>query len=143
MAGVNLCSEKAQLIAIHDGARPFVTHDVIARAVGAAAAAGAAAPAVGLKETVRQARGGVVIKTLAREELYLMQTPQVFEAGLIRRALSDAAKLGLALSDDCEAVMLMDAQVCLVEGAEDNIKITTPFDLNVAKAILESRGELE
>jgi 2-C-methyl-D-erythritol 4-phosphate cytidylyltransferase len=143
LRGVMLCSDEAKLIAIHDGARPFVTHDVIARAVAAAAAFGAAAPAVGVKDTVRQARGGIVIKTLAREELYLMQTPQVFEAGLIRRALADAVRLGLLLTDDCEAVMLMDAPVHLVAGSEENIKLTTPSDLNAAKAILELRGELE
>lgn len=141
LAGVRLCSDSAGLIAIHDGGRPLVTGDIIARAVTAAAEYGAAAPAVAVKDTVRQARGGVVLKTLERSELYLMQTPQVFEAGLIRRALEDAVRLGLSLTDDCQAVMLLDAQVHLVEGSEENIKLTTPADVRVATAILNERGE--
>ena len=141
LAGVRLCDEGADLIAIHDGGRPLVTAEVIERAVKAAAEYGAAAPAVRVKDTVRQARGGVVLKTLEREELYLMQTPQVFKAELIRKALGDAVRLGLSLSDDCEAVMLMGAQVHIVDGSDENIKLTTPADVSVARAILESGGE--
>ncbi|NCB50985.1 MAG: 2-C-methyl-D-erythritol 4-phosphate cytidylyltransferase [Clostridia bacterium] len=139
LAGVRLCSSEAGLIAIHDGARPLVTGEVIARAVMAAAEHGAAAPAVKVKETVRQALAGVVTKTLDRETMYLMQTPQVFRAEMIRSALGDASRLGLSLADDCEAVMLMDAQVHLVDGSDENIKLTTPSDIYVAEAIIRSR----
>ena len=100
---------------------------------------GAAAPAIKVKDTVRQARGGRVLRTLERDELFLMQTPQVFRAGLIRPALEDAARLGLELTDDCAAVMLMDAEVFLVEGSEENMKLTTPADVYAAEAILEAR----
>ena len=79
-AGVRECSERAELIAIHDAARPLVTEEIIERAVRAAAERGAAAPAIHVKDTVRQARGGRVLRTLERDELYLMQTPQVFRA---------------------------------------------------------------
>lgn len=141
-AGVSACSPRAELIAIHDAARPLVTAEVIERAVRAAAERGAAAPAVTVKDTVRQARGGRVIKTLERSELYLMQTPQVFRAEIIRPALEDAARLGVELTDDCAAVMLMDAEVFLVEGSEENIKLTTRADYYTALSILEARGEL-
>ena len=137
--GVRECSPGAELIAIHDAARPLVTEEVIARAVLAAAERGAAAPAIKVKDTVRQARGGRVLRTLERDELFLMQTPQVFRAGLIRPALEDAARLGLELTDDCAAVMLMDAEVFLVEGSEENMKLTTPADVYAAEAILEAR----
>lgn len=140
-AGVQECSPNAGLIAIHDGARPLVTGEIIARAVTAAAQRGAAAPAIHVKDTVRQARGGRVLRTLERDELYLMQTPQVFRAGLIRSALGEAARLGLSLTDDCAAVMLLDAEVFLVEGSEENLKLTTPADVYAAEAILEKRGE--
>ena len=116
-----------------------MTEEVIARAVLAAAERGAAAPAIKVKDTVRQARGGRVLRTLERDELFLMQTPQVFRAGLIRPALEDAARLGLELTDDCAAVMLMDAEVFLVEGSEENMKLTTPADIYAAEAILEAR----
>ena len=141
-AGVRECSPRAQLIAIHDAARPLVTEEIIERAVLAAAERGAAAPAIHVKDTVRQARGGRVLRTLEREELFLMQTPQAFRAELIRPALEDAVRLGLSLSDDCAAVMLFDAEVFLVEGSEENLKLTTPADVYAAEAILERRGEL-
>ena len=140
-AGVSECSETAGLIAIHDAARPLVTPEIIERAVCAAAERGAAAPAIHVKDTVRQARGGRVLRTLEREELFLMQTPQVFRADLIRAALGDAARLGISLTDDCAAVMLLDAEVFLVEGSEENLKLTTPADVYAAEAILEGRGE--
>lgn len=139
LAGVRECSDRAGLIAIHDAARPLVTDEIIERAVECARQRGAAAPAVRVKDTVRQARGGRVLRTLERDELFLMQTPQVFRAGLIRPALEDAARLGLELTDDCAAVMLMDAEVFLVEGSEENMKLTTPADVYAAEAILEAR----
>lgn len=140
-AGVRECSERTELIAIHDAARPLVTEEIIERAVRAAAERGAAAPAIHVKDTVRQARGGRVLRTLERDELYLMQTPQVFRAELIRAALGDAARLGISLTDDCAAVMLMDAEVFLVEGSEENLKLTTPADIYAASAIIDARGD--
>lgn len=141
-AGVRECSENAGLIAIHDAARPLVTGEIIARAVTAAQQRGAAAPAINVKDTVRQARGGRVLRTLERDELFLMQTPQVFRSDLIRAALSEAVKLQLSLTDDCAAVMLLDAEVFLVEGSEENLKLTTPSDVYAAESILDRRGEL-
>lgn len=140
LAGVRECGG-AELIAIHDAARPLVSADIIKRAVLAAAETGAAAPAVPVRDTVRQARGGMVLRTLAREELFLMQTPQVFRADLIRDALEDAEHMHLALTDDCAAVMLRDAPVRLVEGSDENLKLTTPADLHAARAIWEERNE--
>lgn len=137
--GLRLCDKRSKLIGIHDGARPLVTPEIIAAAVSCAVEHGAAVPAVPVKETVRQARGGVVLKTLAREEIYLMQTPQVFHAELIREALEDAVKIGLSLSDDAQAVMLMDRELRLTEGSDENIKLTTPADLSAARAIYERR----
>ena len=80
-----------------------------------------------------------MLRTLERDELFLMQTPQVFRAELIRPALADAVRLGVQLTDDCAAVMLMDAEVFLVEGSEENLKLTTPADVYTAEAILEER----
>lgn len=139
--GVHECSERAELIAIHDGARPLVTPELVERAVQAAAERGAAAPAIHVKDTVRQARGGRVLRTLERDELYLMQTPQVFRAELIRQALGEAARLGVSLTDDCAAVMLLDAEVFLIEGSEENLKLTTPADVFAASAIIDARGD--
>ncbi len=135
-AGVRECSDRAELIAIHDGARPLVSGEVIASAVAAAAECGAAAPAVQVKDTVRQVRGGAALRTLEREELYLVQTPQVFAADMIRDCLEDAVNIGIALTDDCQAVMLHDNAVRMTQGDYANIKLTTREDVYMARAIL-------
>ncbi len=143
LQGVRLCSPEAELIGVHDGARPFADPELISGVARAASEHGAAAPAITCRDTVRLARGGKVTKTLDRDSVYLMQTPQVFRADLLRRALESAVRLGLTLTDDVEAVMLEDAEaeVWLVEGSDQNIKLTTPVDIAVARAILEERGE--
>ena len=82
-----------------------------------------------------------MLRTLERDELDLMQTPQGFRSELIRQALGEAARLGISLTDDCAAVMLLDAEVFLVEGSEENLKLTTPADIYAASAIIDARGE--
>ena len=83
----------------------------------------------------------MVETTLDRSELFAIQTPQVFEHGLILGALEKAEAEGLALTDDCAAVERLGMPVCLTEGSYENIKLTTPEDVLVAEAILERRGE--
>lgn len=131
------CSRRAPLIAIHDGARPFVTVQVIEDAAAQAAASGAAAPAVPVKDTVKEARDGLVERTLERERLYAVQTPQVFDADLIRAALQKALDDGVQLTDDCAAVERLGMRVALTAGDERNIKLTTPIDLLVGEALAE------
>ena len=138
-AGVQECSERAELIAIHDAARPLVTEEIIELAVTAAAERGAAAPAIHVKDTVRQARGGRVLRTLERDELYLMQTPQVFQAELLKAALQSAVNAEVTLTDDCSAVERLGKEVYLTAGDPENIKITRPLDLRLAEAILAER----
>lgn len=130
-----------QLIAIHDGARPFVSRQVISDVVRKAAQTGAAAPAVPVKDTIKEAEGELVERTLDRSRLYAVQTPQVFEASLIRAALQKALEDGAALTDDCAAVERLGMRVSLTPGDERNIKLTTPADLLWAQALLES-GEV-
>ena len=137
--GVCECSDRAELIAIHDGARPLVTREIVERAVRAAAERGAAAPAIHVKDTVRQARGGRVLRTLERDELYLMQTPQVFQANLLKAALQSAIAAEAPLTDDCSAVERLGKEVYLTPGWRENIKITTPEDLSVAELFLRRR----
>lgn len=131
------CDPKAPLIAIHDGARPFVTVEVIEAAIAQAAAGGAAAPAVPVKDTLKQARGGIVEQTLERDVLYAVQTPQVFDADLIRAALQKALDDGVALTDDCAAVERLGMKVVLTPGDERNIKLTTPTDLLIGEILAE------
>jgi len=131
------CCGKAQLIAIHDGARPFATVQVIEAAIAQAAVNGAAAPAVPVKDTVKLARSGVVEQTLDRAALYAVQTPQVFDGDLIRAALQKALDDGVELTDDCAAVERLGMKVVLTAGDERNIKLTTPTDLLIGEVFSE------
>ena len=133
-------SGDAEVIAIHDGARPFVSAEVIERAVAQAMETGAAAPAVPVKDTIKVAHDGVVESTPDRACLFAVQTPQVFESSLIKAALQKALDDGLELTDDCAAVERLGMKVALTRGDERNIKLTTPEDLAVAQAILELEG---
>ena len=125
------------LIAIHDGARPFVTVEVIEAAVAQAAKNGAAAPAIPVKDTIKVAKDGMVEQTLDRAMLYAVQTPQVFDASLIRAALQKALDEGVELTDDCAAVERLGMKVVLTAGDERNIKLTTPVDLLVGEGLAE------
>lgn len=131
------CERKAPLIAIHDGARPFVTVQVIEDAIAQAAVNGAAAPAVPVKDTIKVARDGTVERTLDRTALYAVQTPQVFDGDLIRAALQKALDDGVETTDDCAAVERLGMKVALTAGDERNIKLTTPTDLLLGELLLE------
>ncbi|MDR0446090.1 MAG: 2-C-methyl-D-erythritol 4-phosphate cytidylyltransferase [Oscillospiraceae bacterium] len=140
LSGLFAVSKKANVIAVHDGARPLVTQDIIRDAIRGAERYNAAAPAVPVKGTIKQAKGGVVVSTPDREELFEAQTPQVFAAELIRGAIELAVKKGQAPTDDCRAVENIGVTVHLTRGSYENIKITTPEDMIIARAILKSRA---
>ncbi|MBQ8768273.1 MAG: 2-C-methyl-D-erythritol 4-phosphate cytidylyltransferase [Oscillospiraceae bacterium] len=135
--GLNALSDKVKLAAIHDGARPLVTFEVIDRTVRAANSYGAAAPGVPVKDTVKTVVGGIVKETPDRSLLKAIQTPQVFDVDLLRAALSKAAEDNAQITDDCSAVERLGMSVRIVEGDERNIKVTTPLDLKLAEMILE------
>ncbi len=135
-------SPGAALLAVQDGARPLVTPELIGRVVNAAAHCGAAAPAVAVKDTVKAVReDGAVTQTLERDILRAVQTPQVFDASLLKAALQSALESGAPITDDCSAVERLGKVVFLVEGEEENLKITTPMDVILAEAILRAREE--
>ena len=136
-AGLNALSEKVKLAAIHDGARPLISWEVIDRTVRVANSYGAAAPAIPVKDTIKVAKGGVVAATPDRSKLRAVQTPQVFDIDLLRGALKKAQLEGAQITDDCSAVENMGMSVKLVEGDEKNLKVTTPIDLKVAQIFLE------
>lgn len=135
--GLNALSGKVKLAAIHDGARPLITHAVIDRSVRAANSYGAAAPAIPVKDTIKVVTGGVVDGTPDRAALKAVQTPQVFDFDLLRGALKKAKADGAEVTDDCSAVERMGMRVKIVEGDERNIKVTTPLDLKIAELLLE------
>ena len=135
--GLNALSDKVKLAAVHDGARPLITWQVIDRVVRAANTYGAAAPAIPVKDTIKVVEGRVVKNTPDRASLFAVQTPQVFDFDLLRGALKKAELEGAALTDDCSAVERMGMAVKIVEGDERNLKVTTPMDLKIAELLLE------
>lgn len=140
-AGLSEVNPEADLIAIHDGARPLVSQEIIRDTVARAALTGAAAPAIPLTDTIKREEGGRTVETVDRSQLWAVQTPQVFEAGLIRTAVKKAIEDGEPLTDDCGAVERLGMPVTLTRGSRENIKITTPLDLLIGEAILRARGE--
>lgn len=140
LAGIREADPSAELIAIHDAARPLATQGVINAVIEKAVERGAAAPAVPVKDTIKQAAEGIVSSTPDRSQLFAVQTPQVFEHGLILGALEKAVVDGAELTDDCSAVERLGVPVYLTAGAYENIKLTTPEDILVAEAVLERWG---
>ena len=135
--GMSALSSKVKLVAIQDGARPLVSWQVIDRTVRAANSYGAAAPAIPVKDTVKEVAGGLVVTTPDRSRLQAVQTPQVFDFDLLRGALKKAKEADAAITDDCSAVELIGMKVKIVEGDERNIKVTTPMDLKIAELFME------
>ena len=135
--GLNALSKEMKLAAIHDGARPLITWQLIDSCVRAANTYGAAAPAVPVKDTIKTVEGGIVMNTPDRSKLRAVQTPQVFDIDLLKGALLKAYQDGAEVTDDCSAVERLGMKVKILEGDEKNLKVTTPMDLKIAEMLLE------
>lgn len=135
--GLNALSKEIKLAAIHDGARPLISQAVIDRTVRAANTYGAAAPGIPVKDTMKVTQGGVIVATPDRSKLRAIQTPQVFDIDLLKGALQKARQDNAELTDDCSAVERLGMSVKIVEGEEQNLKVTTPMDLKIAQMLLE------
>lgn len=141
-AGLQRTHRDAQLIAIHDGARPFLTKPVLDAVLRQAKISGAAAPAIPVNDTIKRVdEQELICETVDRSCLRAVQTPQVFQADLIRAAIEKAVEEGVPLTDDCSAVERIGMKVVLTPGSRENIKVTTPFDMVLGQAILDARGE--
>lgn len=139
MNGLDHVAKDTTIAAIHDGARPFVTHEIIEKTLEKTQRYHAAAPAVAVKDTIKVAQNHIVTQTPERASLFAVQTPQMFDFDLLRGALTNALAKGIAVTDDCSAVEAMGMSVYLTQGSDENIKITTPTDLILAQAIYEGR----
>ena len=135
LIGLGEVSRDVDYIAIHDGARPFVSQQVLEDTITTAFRTSAAAPAIPVNDTIKTAEQGLVTGTPDRSKLFAVQTPQVFDADLIRGALHHCVEQKLPLTDDCSAVERIGKVVTLTQGDRRNIKITTQFDLVVGEAI--------
>ena len=130
--GLALVEAPEALVAVHDGVRPFVSPEVISRCYHDAEQYGAVVPVIPVVETVRHLlpEGS---ETVSRDDYRLVQTPQTFRASLLRRAYEQL--YCDAFTDDASVVEALGHAVHLVEGNRENIKLTTPFDLVVARSL--------
>ena len=124
------------LIGVHDGVRPFVSAEVIANCFDAAGKYSAAIPTISVHETIRELTE-TESKTVDRAKYRLVQTPQVFTAEILQKAYRQP--FSEAFTDDASVVESIGHNVTLVEGNRENIKITSPFDLIIAEALLQQK----
>lgn len=139
------------LVAIHDAARPLVTPELIEALLGALARNAEAAGVIAAKPLIdtvkrsgepRSAAGeaSAIAETLDRDHLWAAQTPQVFRAARLREALAADRERVAAATDEAMLVEAIGAEVLMVEAPAENLKVTTPFDLRVAKLLLSTRA---
>lgn len=133
---------KCNIVMIHDGVRPFVTEEIINRAIEETIKYGATTVAVPAKDTIKSVeRDGFVIETLERKKLWQIQTPQTFRYEIIKEAFDRAYVDGFYGTDDAALVERLGYKVKIVEGSYRNIKITTPEDMIIAEAISRSNAK--
>jgi 2-C-methyl-D-erythritol 4-phosphate cytidylyltransferase/2-C-methyl-D-erythritol 2,4-cyclodiphosphate synthase len=123
----------SEIVAIHDAARPMVTCEIVEQSINKAGESGACVTAVPVIDTIKSATPEhVVSDTIDRSNLYSIQTPQTFRTDLIRRAYEKARTGGFHATDDAALVERLGERVVIVQGSYDNIKITTPSDMELA-----------
>ena len=138
---VEKASVESEYLIIHDGARPFVSEEIILNTLSAAEQFGSAAAGVPSKDTVKVVNErGEIVSTPERSTLRLVQTPQIFKKELYIKALN-SVEGAEQFTDDCKLIEAYGGTVVITEGSYDNIKITTPEDIILAQAIIEKRKE--
>lgn len=136
LIGLNNLNKNTQLVGIHDGARPFISQSLLDRVISKGHQYHAAAPGVPVVDTIKRVNDGLVTETVDRSQFYAIQTPQVFDVALVKGALHKAVSENWDITDDCSALERMGVPVTIVEGAYENIKITTQSDLSLATGIM-------
>ena len=137
--GLAKTAQDADLIAVHDAARPFASKDLVRRVIAAALKHGAAIPAVPVKDTLKRAGlDGRVLETVPRDGLWHVQTPQIFRAALLRKAYQKY-RGAPPVTDDAQLVERLRANIVIVESDDSNIKLTTPADMLFARTVLRHK----
>lgn len=141
-AGLDHVPDDCNLVAVHDAVRPLVPLKAVVEAMRAAERIGAACVGVPVHDTVKRAdESHVVQETTSREHLWLVQTPQVFRTGLLKQAYAQLHTFPGTVTDDAQLVEALGHPVVMVEGARENLKITTSADLHLAEAWLRATGQ--
>jgi len=136
--GLRSVKKNTDIIVIHDGARPFIHESIIKKSISVADKDGAAVTAAPLKDTLKQVKEDFLIhSTLDRAKIWRAQTPQTFKYKLIMSVYQQAWKDGFTATDDSAILERYGHVVRLIIGSEENIKITSPFDIFIAESILK------
>ena len=133
-------TKDCNIILVHDGARPFVRHEVIHELARVAHEKGAAIAAVPVKDTIKKVQDLQVVETIERTSLWQVQTPQAFRFSLLWEAHHQALQQNFLGTDEASLVERLQYPVQIVTADYDNIKLTTPEDLYIAEAILKHRS---
>src|SRR4030043_674948 len=140
--GIDALPKDADIVAIHDGVRPLVTQAMIENSIHSAVRYGAGVLAIPVKETIKMSNpDGTVLKTLDRESLWQVQTPQTFQVNVIKEAYYKAAEDAFIGTDDASLVERLGVKVHILPGSYTNIKITTPEDLILAHLFLKMKAQ--
>jgi 2-C-methyl-D-erythritol 4-phosphate cytidylyltransferase len=139
--GLTALSPDSGIVAVQDAARPCTSERLIAATVEGARETGAAVAAQPVTDTIKESADGKLIqRTVDRSRLWAVQTPQTFQVGIIRRALSEVRRQGLSITDDTAACELIGQAVKIIHFAEPNPKITRPEDLPYVELLLRNPG---
>lgn len=143
-AGLKVIRPEAEIVVVHDGARPLASPELFSQVIGAARQNGAAIAAVPVKDTIKAAarlEGSVKVgTTVPREQLWAAQTPQAFQRELLWRAYEQCQREGIEITDDAAAVERLGVSVDLVMGSYKNVKVTTPEDVILAEALMKGQA---
>lgn len=139
LAGIEATSTGADIIAVHDAARPLVSSALFDQTVAAAERHGAAIAAVPVSDTIKRVDGDRVVETIPREDLVRVQTPQSFRKSLLLAAFGEAARTRNSVTDEAALIEAMGRPVVVVPGFEENLKVTFPGDLALVAALLKAR----
>jgi 2-C-methyl-D-erythritol 4-phosphate cytidylyltransferase len=135
--GLDALPDDAKIVAVHDGARPCVTPELISETIKSAKRYGSGVAAVRIADTVKHVeRGLTVTRTVDRSKLWAVQTPQTFKVSLLKRAFELVDEKNATVTDEASAVELTSQKVRLVQASVSNVKITTPDDLAMATTLL-------
>jgi len=142
-AGINSLENKGGIIIVHDIARPFFSDALLERVIEGAKKYGACIPCINMQDTVKEFEGNFVKKTLDRQKIVQIQTPQAFKSAILKTAYLKAFEENFHGSDDAVLLERIDLKVYLVQGNRENLKITYPVDIAIAEIILKKWKKAE
>ncbi|MGN0552105.1 MAG: 2-C-methyl-D-erythritol 4-phosphate cytidylyltransferase [Oscillospiraceae bacterium] len=130
-------SKETRYVAVHDGARPLVSPEIIKQCIKDASIFGGAVLGVPVKDTIKNVDGGLITDTPDRRKLYITQTPQIFRKDIYVKGINFANSNELDFTDDCQLAEAVGAKIAMTESNYRNIKITTPEDIAIAEILLK------